>query len=81
MKNNIPYSVNFWRGKTLANRLFQSFVKENVGKFIIANISSLLNLEFCWVKYWQIMFICRICQSFPLPKFALYGNLRQCHYS
>ena len=34
-KNNnvVPYKAKLWQGKTLVNRLFQSFVKENVGKF------------------------------------------------
>ena len=36
---HMPYSAKFWRGKTLANLSFQSFGKENVGKFTIANIS------------------------------------------
>ena len=47
---HVPYSAKLWRVKTLvANRSFQSFGEENVGKFTIANIS---NLEFGWVKYW-----------------------------
>ena len=33
------YSAKFWQGKTLANRWFQSFGKENVGEFTIANVS------------------------------------------
>ena len=35
----LPYSEKFWWVKTLANRSFQSFGEENVGEFIIANIS------------------------------------------
>ena len=35
----IPYSVKLWWDKTLVNGLFQSFAKENVGEFTIANIS------------------------------------------
>ena len=35
----IPYSARLWQGKTLVNRLFCSFGKENVGEFTIANIS------------------------------------------
>ena len=35
----LPYSTKFWWGKTLANRSFHSFDKENVGEFTIANIS------------------------------------------
>ena len=30
---HILYSAKWWRGKTLANRLFQSFGEENVGEF------------------------------------------------
>ena len=37
----IPYSAKCWRGKTSANRSFQSFDEENVDKFTIANISYL----------------------------------------
>ena len=44
------YSAKFW-GKTLANRSFQSFGEENVGKFTMANIATLVNLEFGGVKY------------------------------
>ena len=35
----IPYSAKFWWDKILANQSFQSFGKENVGKFTIVNIS------------------------------------------
>ena len=52
----IPYSAKFWRGKTLANRSFQSFGVENVGEFTIANIATLVNLEFGGVKYWRMVF-------------------------
>ena len=48
---------SFGRGKTLANRSFQSFGEENFGEFTIANISSLVNLEFGRVKYWRMMFV------------------------
>ena len=34
----LSYSTEFWRGKTLANQLFQSFGEENVGEFTIANM-------------------------------------------
>ena len=37
--HNVPYSAKHWRGKTLANRSFQSFGEENVGEFTIATIS------------------------------------------
>ena len=33
------YRAKFWRGKTLANQSFQSFDEENVGEFVIANVS------------------------------------------
>ena len=29
--------------------------------------------DFGWVKYWQMMFVCQIHQSFPHQNFALYG--------
>ena len=32
----IPYSAQFWQGKTLAKRLFQNFGEENFGEFTIA---------------------------------------------
>ena len=38
-KYHIPYSAKFWRGKTLANRSFQSLGKENVGEFTAIYIS------------------------------------------
>ena len=41
----------------MVNRSFQSFGKENTGEFTIANINYFSNLEFGWVKYWQITFI------------------------
>ena len=41
-RDGIPYySATFWQGKTLANRSFQCFGKENVGE----------NLELSWVEY------------------------------
>ena len=35
----IPYSAKWWQGKTLANQLFQSFGKENVGEFKLLTFS------------------------------------------
>ena len=35
----LPYSAKCWRGKTLANRSFQSFGEEKIGEFTIATIS------------------------------------------
>ena len=35
----VPYSAKCWRGKTLVNRSFQSFGKENVGEFTITTIN------------------------------------------
>ena len=37
LARDIPYSAKFWRGKTLANRSFQTFGEENVGELTIAN--------------------------------------------
>ena len=37
------YNAKLWRGKSLANRLFQSFGEEIVGEYAIA---TLVNLEF-----------------------------------
>ena len=61
----ILHSAKLWRGKTLANRSFQSFDEENVGKFTVANISYYSNLGKIVVN--NIYFP----QSFPSP--ALYG--------
>ena len=66
---HIPYSTKLWLDKTLANRLFQSFGKENVGEFTIANISYFSNPEFSWVKYWQMMLISPNSSKFSPPKF------------
>ena len=52
----ILYSAKSWRGKTLANQSFQSFGRGNVGEFTIANIATLVNLEFDGVKYWRMVF-------------------------
>ena len=38
----------------MANQPFQSFSKENVGEITTA---TLVNLEFGWVKYWQMTFV------------------------
>ena len=35
---------------------FRVLVGENVGKFTIANIATLVNLEFGGVKYWRMVF-------------------------
>ena len=66
----IVYSVKIWWGKTLVNQLFQSFGKENVGKFTTANISyfsesgiwlgKILTNDVCLAKF----------ASFPSPKFC-----------
>ena len=39
MHVHIPYSAKRWQGKTLANRLFQSFGEENVGKINLLALS------------------------------------------
>ena len=35
---------------------FRVLVRENVGEFTIANIATLVNLEFGGVKYWRMVF-------------------------
>ena len=65
----MPYSAKFWQGKALANRSFQSFGEEIVGDFTIA---TLVNLEFGWVKYWQLTFISPNWPKFPMPDFLFY---------
>ena len=61
---HILHSAKFWRSKTLANRLFQSFGKGNVGKFTIANISyfsesgiwlgKILANDICFAKFTEV---------------------------
>ena len=70
----IPYSAKFWRGKTLANRSFQSFGEENVGEFTATYIlATLVNLEFGWVKYWRMTFL--------LPNSPKFFPARILHYT
>ena len=62
-----PYSTKFWQGKTWANQLFQSFGKENIGEFTIANISYFSESGICLGKI--------LANDIHLPKnFALYGT-------
>ena len=72
---SIPYNAKFWQGTTLANQLFQSFGKENVGEFTIANVS-----YFSESRIWQdkilvngVRFI-KFAKVFPYQNFALYGT-------
>ena len=56
-KQFILYSAKFWWVKLWRIDHFRVLDRTNVGKFTIANISYLVNLEFGLVKYWQMMFI------------------------
>ena len=68
------YSTKSWLGKTLANRLFQSFGVENVCEFAIANISyfsesgiwlgKILMNDIGFAKFTKV---------FPCQNFVLYG--------
>ena len=49
--NHIPYSTKLWR-----INYFRVLVGENVSEFTIANIATLVNLEFGGVKYWRMVF-------------------------
>ena len=61
----IPYSTKFWGAKLWRVDRFRVLAGGNVGEFTIANIATLVNLEFGGVKYWQMVF------SLPnLPKFS-----------
>ena len=48
---------------------FRVQARENVGKFTIAYIATLVNLEFGGVKYWRMVFDSSNSPEFPLPKF------------
>ena len=49
--NDIPYSAKLWRID-----YFRVSAGENVSEFTIANIATLVNLEFGGVKYWRMVF-------------------------
>ena len=56
MKHNIPYSAKLWWDKTLVNRSFQSFDKENIRKFkclIFSYLSEgkILANDVCFAKF------------------------------
>ena len=65
----IPYSTKFWGAKLWRVDRFRVLAGGNVGEFTIANIATLVNLEFGRVKYWKWYLVHQICLSFPLPKF------------
>ena len=47
---------NFGRVKLWRIDRFRVLAGENVGEFTIANIATLVNLEFGGVKYWRMVF-------------------------
>ena len=72
----VPYSAKFWRGKTLANRSFQTFGEENVGELTIANnIISYFSESGIWlgkILANDVQFA-KFAKVFPRHNFALYG--------
>ena len=66
----VLYSAKYWRGKTLVNRLFQTFGKENVGEFTIAIVSyfsesgiwlgKILANDICFTKFAKV-FPTKVC--------------------
>ena len=79
----IPYSAKFWRGKTLANRSFQTFGEENVGELTIANnIISYFNESGIWlgkILANDVQFA-KSAKVFPRQNFALYGSRHQLYF-
>ena len=67
---HIPYSTKSWQGKTLANQSFQSFSKESVGKFTIANVSYFSESGIWLGKI--------LANDFPRQNFALYVKANIC---
>ena len=76
MATYVPYSAKFWRGKTLANRSFQTFGEENVGELTIANnIISYFSESGIWlgkILANDVQFA-KFAKVFPHQNFALYG--------
>ena len=70
----LPYSAKFWWGKTLANRSFQSFGKENVGKFTAIYISH-FSESGIWLGKILVNDVpfAKFAKVFPRQNFALYG--------
>ena len=71
----IPYSTKCWWCKTLANRPFQSFGEENVGKFTIATISyySESGIQLGKILANDDRFA-KFAKVFPHQSFALYSS-------
>ena len=57
-ENALLYHIaqNFGGVKLWQIDRFRVLVGENVGEFTIANIATLVNLEFGRVKYWRMVF-------------------------
>ena len=64
---NVMYCIaqNFSGVKLWRIDHFRVLARENVGEFTIANIATLVNLEFGGVKYWRMVF-----DSPNSPKFS-----------
>ena len=81
-QEHIPYSAKFWRGKTLANRSFQTFGEENVGELTIANnIISYFSESGIWlgkILANDVQFA-KFAKVFPRQNFALYGMHDRIH--
>ena len=58
INSQVKYRIvqNFGRVKLWRIDRFRVLVGENVGEFTIANIATLVNLEFGGVKYWRMVF-------------------------
>ena len=71
---SISLCAKFWWGKTLVNRLFNSFGEENVGKFTIANISY-FSESGIWLGKILVNGIClaKFTKISPTKIFALYS--------
>ena len=57
---------------------FRAFGEENVGEFTVANSSYFFsNLEFGWVKYWQMM--CKFAKFSPatILRYTVFNSTRQ----
>ena len=70
--------TKFWWGKTWANRSFQSFGKENVGKFTNANIGYFSDSGI-WLGKILANGI-RFAKVFPCQNLALYGYYVNMYY-
>ena len=72
---DLPYSAEFWRGKTSADRLFQSFGKGNVGEFTTAYINQ-CSESGIWLGKILVngILFAKSAKVFPHQNFPLYNN-------